>query len=97
MRRFFLIAALAGCGDKAVDELTALKERACQCATYQCLDQVSTDLEAHAADWKDPSHPEHAKKAAEAVMECLASTRARIDDDTRRAIEEKLHGVDSGP
>jgi hypothetical protein len=89
------LAILAGCHDKAVDALADLKEEACACKTYACVTAIEARLEAHAADWKDPSRPVHAKKMAEALVACLAGARERIDDETRRAVESKLHGVDS--
>ena len=95
MKRIILAVLLAGCHDKAVDALTDLKEQACACKTYECVTAVETKLEAHASEWKDPSRPVHAKKMAEALVGCLARARESIDDDTRRAVESKLHGVDS--
>ena len=97
MKRLLLIAMLAGCGDKAVDTLTELKQEACACQTFACVVAVEVKLQQHADDFKDPAHPVKAKKAAEAVVACLAEARARINDETQRAIEQKLHGVDSGP
>jgi hypothetical protein len=95
MKRFAIACALAGCGDKAVSALHELRDRACACDTYDCLTGVESSLEARAGEWKDPPDPDRARQAAEEVMTCLADSRARIDEATRRAVEQKLHGVDS--
>ena len=95
MRSIIVLLLLAGCHDKAVDTLTELKEEACACKTYECVTAIEAKLEARASEWKDPSRPVHARKMAEALVACLAGARERIDDETRRAVESKLHGVDS--
>ncbi len=97
MKRFLLIAMLAACHDQAVDTLTELKSEACACQSFACVVAVEVKLDQHKADFADPKNPVKAKKAAEAVVACLADARARIGEETQRAIEQKLHGVDSGP